>query len=158
MFLSTRLEGECRMSRKRRRQRDERRALQTFIDAMVENAEDPRRQALADVIEVVLKRAGFRAAEMEPASEGGFPVRGTQGFWMRVDSLGPGIMLYATGYDEANDHFMQRYQMALLRAFSPTVGASIAAQHIALHLGGVCIVPFTARQIQTLHRRFARQQ
>lgn len=145
------------MSRERRRDRKLRAATGELIAALAKNAEDPKRQALADIIEAVLKRADFKAAKSGPASEGSFPVPGTIGFWMRVDSIAPGIMLYATDYDAAtNESLVREYWTALLAAFSPIVGKQAAVQHVRLHLGGVCILPFPAEQIQALHQQLAR--
>lgn len=73
--------------------RNKRKQQTAEIKAMVARATDPRRQVMAGIVEHVLTQAGFSRL---PVNKHGFAVD-RDGFWMRVDSIGPGILLTYVG-------------------------------------------------------------
>lgn len=118
-------------SRRARREQREQQLVQQAIQIFAERAEDPRRQAMADIVEHVLQRAGFAQAEIEPDGKG-FAREGSVGFWMRVDSIGPGVLLDFVGGPRRGHNVMIRlYYHALLRAFGKIMGTA-ATQYLRM--------------------------
>ncbi len=144
-----------------RKPRASRATLKKAFAVLEHRAKDPRRKLLAEIIEAVLTRAGFTAAPIGLRSSGGYPKQGSTGFWMRVDSIGPGIVLDPTGYSlQIHNVRARQYFDALMKSFMPIIG--VTAQTLILldtegNWHGVLVMLPTDGQLKALHRALARR-